>query len=111
MSPITPPPNAISVVLRSARSVEQCVENQVQRFPVLVGLAVRQHHPGHLHPGGFQRRRQLRKVQRRHRGVGHHHHALLQQVRDDQVGLAQQAGADVDGIGAIAEVDGEGLHG
>ncbi len=90
---------------------QQRIENQVQRFPVLVCFAVRQHHLRHRHPAGFQRRRQLRQIQRRHRGIGHDHHALLRQMRQDQPGLAQQAGADVDGVGAVAEVDGEGLHG
>jgi hypothetical protein len=89
---------------------QERIENQVQRLPVLVGLAVRQHHLRHRHPAGFQRRRQLRQIERRHRGVGHHHHALLRQMRQDQIGLGQQAGADVDGVGAVAEVDGEGLH-
>jgi hypothetical protein len=72
MSPITPPPSAISVVLRSARSVRSASK---MRFS------------------------------------DSHHRPLLQQMRHDQVSLAQQAGTDMDGIGAVAEVDGEGLHG
>jgi hypothetical protein len=32
-------------------------------------------------------------------------------MRQDQLGAFQQADADVDGVGAVAEVDGKGLHG
>jgi len=65
----SPAASAISVVLRSARSVSSA-SNQVQRFPVLVGLASGSTTCATL-TRRFQRCGQLCEIQRRYRGVGH----------------------------------------
>jgi hypothetical protein len=51
------------------------------------------------------------QVERRDRGVADDDRALLLQVRQHQIGTVEQAGADMDGVGAVAQVDGKGLHG
>ncbi|KAG0921442.1 hypothetical protein G6F31_020322 [Rhizopus arrhizus] len=81
---------------------QQGVEDQVQRLPVLVGLAVGQFDAQHALAGAGQRRLGALAVQRRHRGVGDDRNrggvggdALVQGI--------DAAGADMDRITSARE--------
>jgi hypothetical protein len=89
---------------------EQHVEDAVERLPVLVRLAVGQHHRCGAHARPFQPGAQALEVERPHHRVGDDRDALRLEVGQDQVGTAEQAAADVNGIGALAERHVQGLH-
>ena len=89
---------------------EQHVEDAGERLPVLVRLAIGQHHRGGAHARVLEAGAQAFEVERAHHLVGDDGDALRLQVRQDQVGAPEQAAADVDGIGALAERHVQGLH-
>src|SRR5690606_39466671 len=89
--------------------LQHAVEDQLQGFPVLVGLAVREHHMGLLVAG--KGRRQALEVQRRHRLVADDGHLATDDVASQQRAVIEQAAADVDGITARSEIDVKSLHG
>ena len=105
-SPITPPPSAISVVLRSQRCVEQRVEDVVERLPGLVRSRRRARSTGtRRRRHCVERRRQALQVESPTTGLVTIATRCLREVRHDQLRARQQAAADVDRVAALAQLD------
>ncbi|MNV72006.1 hypothetical protein D3C71_1650580 [compost metagenome] len=82
---------------------EQGIENQLQGLPVLVGFAVRQHH--RQYRIGTEGVAQALEIQRRDGFIGNDGNLPPGDVRRQQLGLVQQAFANVDRVATLAQVD------
>ena len=99
------------MVLRSARSVEQRAEDLVQRLEILVRLAIGQNDGRDLLAERRERGAERVAVERIDGRVGDNGHRRARNMRREQLGPANQPGADMDGVGAIAQFDVDGNHG
>ncbi|MNS87181.1 hypothetical protein D3C72_1211150 [compost metagenome] len=91
--------------------LQQRVEDQVQRFPLLEGLAVGQRDRAHGLAERLQAGLDARCVQRPYGFIGDDDGVLAAHVRAQQFGVVQQAGTDMDGVAALAQVDFKRNHG
>ncbi|MNJ63159.1 hypothetical protein D3C77_590390 [compost metagenome] len=89
--------------------LQQAVEDGLQGFPILVGLAIGQHDAGDL--VALQRPGQPLQIQRRHGLVADDRHLAADDVPGQQRAVVEQPGTDVNGITARAEIDLKSLHG
>ena len=96
--------------LAVAAVLQQGIKNQVQRLPILVGLPIGQHHGAHLAVARCQRRLQLPGVQRRHGGVGDDHCLRCLGAGGKRGCGGQQALANVDGIGTLAQINADAVQ-
>ena len=88
---------------------EQGVKDAVEDVEGLVGLAVGQ--DDRLDLVAAERADHRLEVERRDRLVAHDHDLPADDVAPVQLGVADEARADVDRVGAVAEVDVKGPHG
>ena len=88
---------------------QQGVKNQVEGLPVFVLFAIGQHHG--VNKGIFRRQRAAQSlgVQRCHGGVGDDQRRRRFGQRGVGGRVAQQAGANHDGVTALAQVNGDGV--
>ncbi|MNZ94076.1 hypothetical protein D3C78_1131770 [compost metagenome] len=82
---------------------QQAIEDQLQGFPVLVGFAIGQYH--RQHRIGTQGLAQAFEIQGRDGLVGNDGNLPPGDVRRQQLGLVQQAFANVDRVATLAQVD------
>lgn len=82
---------------------EQAVEDELEGFPVLEGLAIGQNDGLDLVAG--EGLGQPFEIKRGDGFVGDDGHLLARDMRRKQLGLRQQVGTDVDGIATLAEID------
>ncbi|MNS70251.1 hypothetical protein D3C72_1035930 [compost metagenome] len=82
---------------------EQGVENQLQGFPVLERFAVWQHH--WQYRVGTQGLAQTFEIEGCDRLIGHNGNLPTGNVRRQQLGLIQQAFANVDRVATFAQFD------
>ena len=110
MSPITPPPSAISAVLRSQRCASNASKTELSVCQFLccspsgitIGVTVT--------PAAVERAGHHVQIQGRHRGVGDQRGAFLRQMARDHVAALEQMLADINWIAAIGQGDFDGLH-
>ena len=88
-----------------AAVLQQGVEDEVQRGPVLVGLAVGQLDPQHVGIVRGQRRLEPRRVQAAHGPVGDDHRMPGLRQAGEAGRVVEQAGADQDVVAALVQVD------
>lgn len=80
--------------------LQQGIEDQLQGFPLLVGLAVGQHHRGDLM--ALQCLEQGFQIERSDRFVADHRDPATDDMRREPAGVAQQVFTDVNGIATLA---------
>ena len=80
--------------------LQQGIEDQLQGFPLLVGLAVGQHHRGDL--VALQCLEQGFQIERSDRFVADHRDPATDDMRREPAGVAQQVFTDVNGIATLA---------
>ncbi len=89
---------------------EQGVEDMTQRLPVLELLAIGQHDLGQGHARSAQRYGELLQIQRRDCAIADDDRTWRPQLRSNQLGMAEQAATNMDGIGALAQTDIQAAH-
>lgn len=89
-------------------SGQQAIEYQLQRFPVLEGLTVGQHHRRDTET--FQSLLQGLQIKRGDGFIGHYRDLPTRYVPSQQLGAREQPTTDIDGITALAEFNVKSLH-
>ncbi|MCY1350898.1 hypothetical protein D9M68_300750 [compost metagenome] len=90
-------------------SPQQGVEDQLQGFPVLAGLAIGQHHRENR--VALQRPGQRVEIEGSHSLVGDNGHLLTGDMRREEFRPRQQTGTYMDGIATLAKIDLKCPHG
>jgi hypothetical protein len=89
---------------------EQCVEDQVERRPVLVRLAVRQHDQLMRDTRRVQRTLHAGRIQWRDDVIADDDRALAPERRGEQISAVDQAATDVDVVGALVKCNSQAAH-
>ena len=100
--------NDRGLALTSVR--QQCVENRIQRLPVLVLLAIRQHDRNDLHACAAQHCAEPFKIKRGDRDVSDHGNLALRQMWQEQVGTREQGFSNMDRVSSLAQAYDYGSH-
>ncbi|MNJ70870.1 hypothetical protein D3C77_673590 [compost metagenome] len=88
---------------------QQGVEDQLQGFPVLMDLAIREHN--RQDRIALQGLGQFLKIEGRHSLIGDDSHLPTRDMRREELRLRQQAGTYMNGIATLAKIDLKCPHG